>query len=108
MDAGTNKKIRDFVLSVGKSRKDLKCAYLFGSYVSGSDGYNSDIDVALIMSDLSEDERFEFQVQMMVLASDFDPRIEPHPFSEKKFNQQNPFAAEIIKTGIKINALDSK
>ncbi len=32
----------------------------------------------------------------------FDEVIEPHPFWVKEFNKQNPFASEIIKTGITV------
>jgi hypothetical protein len=38
----------------------------------------------------------------MLVASDFDLRIEPHPISQDTFNMHNPFAAEILKSGIEI------
>jgi len=39
---------------------------------------------------------------LMLVASDFDLRIEPHPISQDTFNMHNPFAAEILKSGIEI------
>ncbi|GAJ17906.1 unnamed protein product, partial [marine sediment metagenome] len=62
----------------------------------------SDIDLALIIDNLEDDERFDLQVKLMLIASDFDIRIEPHPISNKDFNFNNPFVAEILKTGIEI------
>jgi hypothetical protein len=40
----------------------------------------------------------------MILASEIDSRIEPHPFSLDDFQFGNPFASEIMKTGIRIPA----
>jgi len=38
----------------------------------------------------------------MLLVSDYDLRIEPHPFSENEFNSWHPLAVEIKKTGIEL------
>lgn len=102
MDAGTNKKISDYIACVAAQNIDLVKAYLFGSYASESNNYESDIDLALIIKDLDDDYRFDMQVQLMLIASEFDLRIEPHPISHKDFNYGNPFAAEIMETGIEI------
>lgn len=102
MDNRTNKRIKDFVLSVKQKRDDLTGVYLFGSYAGEKDNGESDIDLALVMSNLSTKERFDLQVELMVLAANFDIRIEPHPISLTDFNGTNPFAAEIMRTGIEI------
>jgi uncharacterized protein len=102
MDVRTNKKISDFISHVAKRNPNLVKAFLFGSYAKKTDNKNSDIDLALIIENLNDDERFDLQVQLMLLASDFDIRIEPHPISNQNFNFNNPFVAEIIKTGIEI------
>lgn len=44
----------------------------------------------------------------MNLAANFDVRIEPHPIGKRDFNFSNPFAAEILKTGIEITDKDPK
>ena len=77
-------------------------AYLFGSYASKTYRPDSDIDIALIIDQLNDTVRFDMQVKLMLLASEFDLRIEPHPISHKDFNSNTPFAAEIKKTGIEI------
>ena len=44
----------------------------------------------------------------MMLASQIDYRIEPHPFSKEEFYSDNPFAAEIKKTGIELSLKQTK
>lgn len=102
MDKETDRKIKDFIAMVAKQRPGLVTAYLFGSYVKGNQTDHSDIDVALIMDKLLLAEKFDVQVQLMLIASQFDLRIEPHPISKEDFFSDNPFAAEIRKTGIEI------
>ena len=102
MDKGTNKIISDYISLVAKQNNQLIKAYLFGSYAKQTDRPDSDIDVALIINNLSDDEKFDLQVQLMLVASDFDMRIEPHLISDEDFNSENPFAAEIKRTGIEI------
>ena len=38
----------------------------------------------------------------LLVEKGFDEVIEPHPFLNKEFNQQNPFVSEIIKEGIEV------
>lgn len=102
MDIGTNRKINEYISLVAAQNKGLKKVILFGSYGSVRFGKDSDIDIALIMEKLEDEQRFDLQVQLMMLAMDIDLRIEPHPISEKDFSSDSPFAAEIRKTGIEI------
>jgi len=108
MDAETNRKISDFITSVKQKRDDLKKVYLFGSYAIDNDRTNSDIDLAIVLDKLSDEDRFNFQVELMMLAANFDVRIEPHPIGIREFNLSNSFAAEIIKTGIEIKDKEPK
>lgn len=102
MDNRTNKNISAYISFVAQNNSNLLKAYLFGSYAKDRDVADSDIDLALIINNLDDNKRFDLQVQLMFLASDFDLRIEPHPISTKDFNYNNPFVAEILKTGIEI------
>lgn len=104
MDNRTNKSISAYISSVADRNSNLLKAYIFGSYAKKEDVADSDIDLALIINNLDDDKRFDLQVELMLLASDFDLRIEPHPISNKDFNYNNPFVVEIIKTGIEIDA----
>lgn len=98
----TDKCIKNFVTKVAKHNPNFVAAYLFGSYARKNETEDSDIDLALIIRHLSDTEKFDTQVQLMLLASQFDLRIEPHPMSLEDFNSANPFAAEIRRTGIEI------
>jgi len=102
MDKRTNKKIIDFVNSIEESNIELVKAYLFGSYAKHKDVEESDIDVALVFRNLSDDQKFDLQVQFLLMASGFDSRIEPHLLSVNDFEDETPFAVEILKTGIEI------
>jgi len=83
--------------------KDLKVrkTYLFGSYAKGTEREESDIDIAIVLGNMSD--FYETQMQLMRIRRKIDLRIEPHPISEKDFNDLNPFAFEIKKTGIELD-----
>ena len=102
MDKRTVKRIKDFINSIANQNPKLVAAYLFGSYAKGNQNKDSDIDLALIFDDLNDNAKFDIQVQLMLEASKFDLRIEPHPFLREDFNSNNPFSAEILRTGIEI------
>ncbi len=82
----------------------MEKAYLFGSYAKGLSNADSDIDIALVFKSIDDSERFDIQIQLMLLASEIDTRIEPHPTSFVDFQLGNPFALEIKRTGIEIAA----
>lgn len=102
MDKRTDKIVKDFISTVAQKNPNLVAVYLFGSYAREKQRDESDIDLALIIDQLNDNDKFDMQVQLMLLASQFDTRIEPHPLSNKDFNSGNPFAEEIKKTGIEI------
>lgn len=102
MDKGTNKIISDYITLIATQNKQFIKAYLFGSYAKQTDRADSDIDIAFIIKNLNDDEKFDVQVQLMLIASDFDMRIEPHPLSDEDFNSETPFVNEIRQSGIEI------
>jgi predicted nucleotidyltransferase len=104
MDKTINITIINYIKLIRKKYPNFENAYLFGSFAKGYQGKDSDIDLALIFTDLNNSERFNIQVQLMLLASDIDSRIEPHPISRIDFQSNNPFVTEIQNTGIKISA----
>jgi len=79
---------------------NFKKAYLFGSYAKGNEREESDIDIAIVLGNMSD--FFDIQMQLMRIRRKIDLRIEPHPISENEFNDSNPFAFEIKRTGIEI------
>ena len=79
----------------------VKQVFLFGSAAKGNAQEDSDIDIAVSAENFSGD-KVEDMFQLMKLRRNVDIRIEPHPFPANDFTEANPFAAEIIKTGIRI------
>jgi predicted nucleotidyltransferase len=105
MDKRISSMIKKYISSVAKQNPDLVTAYLFGSYAKNKEHIESDIDIALVINNLNDADKFDIQVQLMLLASNFDTRIEPHPISKQDLLSDNPFIAE-IKTGIEISIHD--
>ncbi|MBW1759475.1 MAG: nucleotidyltransferase domain-containing protein [Deltaproteobacteria bacterium] len=95
-----NKKIKMFLSRVEK-KYHISDAYIFGSYAKGTFGKWSDIDLALISPDFS-DESFDVRLELMKIASTIDDRIEPCPYKTDTFNIDDPLVAEIKKYGIRI------
>ena len=83
-----------------KNKYPIKNAYLYGSYIKGNFNENSDIDIAVVLDSLTD--TTEEMFKLMKHRRQFDLRLEPHPFLFKDFNRNNPFADEILKSGIKI------
>ncbi|MCX7884916.1 MAG: nucleotidyltransferase domain-containing protein [Caloramator sp.] len=84
-----------------KCEMNIRDVYLYGSYVKGNYTEDSDIDIAVVGDDFSDD-IIENTLKLMKLRRKIDNRIEPHPFNSKDFNISNPFVKDIIETGIKI------
>ena len=104
MDKNIDIAIARYIQLIKEKYSDIESAYLFGSYAKGKSTDDSDIDLALIFTQLDDSRRFEMQVQLMLLAAQIDSRIEPHPISHEDFNSGNPFVIEIKKTGIEVAA----
>ncbi|MFP4393031.1 MAG: nucleotidyltransferase domain-containing protein [Desulfohalobiaceae bacterium] len=93
--------IHNYLLQV-KESKQISRAYLYGSFARGAAGKWSDIDLAIISPDFSED-LFEERISLMKQALKVDDRIEPSPFRPEDFNPENPLVHEISSYGIEIN-----
>jgi predicted nucleotidyltransferase len=76
-------------------------AYLYGSFARGTSNKWSDIDVAIISPDFSDD-LFEERLNLMKLAASIDDRIEPKPFKKELFDPNDPLVDEIQKNGIQL------
>lgn len=74
--------------------------FLYGSYARGNSHSDSDIDLAIILPELTDP--FQTQVNLLQLTWNFDTRVEPHPFDELEFISRNPVIEEILRTGIEI------
>ena len=72
---------------------------LFGSYSTGRQHDYSDIDVAVVSPDFTDD-RIEDQLRLMKYRRTVDLRIEPMPFTPGEFVPTNPFVRNIVETGV--------
>jgi predicted nucleotidyltransferase len=79
----------------------LDSAYLFGSRAKGASDQWSDIDLAVVSPDFSED-LYEERLALMRLAAAIDDRIEPKSFRPEMFTPNEPLVDEIQKHGIKL------
>ncbi|HSH52806.1 MAG TPA: nucleotidyltransferase domain-containing protein [Bacteroidales bacterium] len=104
MDENIDVAIAKYLDLIKEKFTDIEKVYLFGSYAKGKSTEDSDIDIALIFTNLDDSKRFDIQVQLMMLAAEIDSRIEPHPISHDDFVSGNPFVIEIKKTGIEVAA----
>lgn len=103
MDKNINRIVKTYIHSVLNHQTDLVTAYIFGSYARNKQKSESDIDVALVIDNLADKDRFDTQVKLMMLAAEIDSRIEPHPISKEEMLSKNPFVLEIIESGIKVS-----
>jgi predicted nucleotidyltransferase len=78
----------------------IKRAFIFGSHAKGYDKEDSDIDIAIVLGNMTD--FFSTQMQLMRIRRKVDLRIEPHPIDESDFTNMNPFAFEIQKSGVEL------
>ncbi len=88
-------------LAVVRQHLRVEVAYLYGSQVVGSARPGSDIDVAVVSPDFSDD-LFQARPTLMQWAAAIDDRIEPQPFTPEQFGPNDPLASEIARTGVRL------
>lgn len=88
-------------LAAVRRRLRIDAAYLYGSQAVGSAHPWSDIDVAIVSPDFSDD-LFEERVALMQSAAEIDDRIEPQPFTPDRFGPNDPLANEISRSGLRL------
>ena len=101
INPSVKKKVGLFLRKLSENGIIPQKAYIFGSYSKGTENRMSDIDVAIISSNLSDD-RFSERIRLMKIASNIDSRIEPVPFNLNTFVEEDPLVWEILKTGLLI------
>lgn len=99
VDQGIIDVVKKYVMLVPKSF-GVKRVYVFGSFAKGQAHEASDIDIALVLANLPD--FFDAQKRLMQLRRKVDLRIEPHPIKLEDFNDSNPFADELVRTGVEI------
>ena len=93
---------RNYLLRLKENDLNFSEAWLFGSYARGNQHENSDIDVAIIMNDVSSIP-FETEVKLMTFRKGEETLIEPHVFPKSEFARSLPIVEQILKFGVPIN-----
>ncbi len=75
--------------------------WLFGSYATGSYHKDSDVDLAIVLSD-DVNHTFDTDVQLMIIRKGEETIIEPHAFAKDEFNNSLPIYNQIVEKGIRI------
>ena len=96
-----DKKVIEFI-NLLKKTYSIHSAYVYGSYSRGNSKEWSDIDVAIVSTDFS-DNTFDERLELMKIASTIDDRIEPYPFRVDDFDTSNQLVNEIKKYGIQVS-----
>jgi len=100
MDKGEALKIANLYIDTISTKYVILQAFMFGSFAKGTNHADSDIDIAIVVKNVSD--IIDTQIDMMKLRRKVDLRIEPHPFAFTDFNEDNPVVNEILKSGILI------
>jgi uncharacterized protein len=90
--------VRRYLAVLREENVHYESAWLFGSWAAGRQRPDSDIDVAVVMSHVES--RFDQELELMRYRLKVDLRIEPHVLDSADLD--NPFADEILKTGVPI------
>jgi len=94
--------IEKYIEEISKYYK-IDAVILFGSYAKGTNTNDSDIDIAVVSSDIVD--RFDDLKKLMKLRRNIDLRIEPHPIKTDEFKKnETPLIDEIIRTGVEVYA----
>src|SRR3990172_357020 len=93
--------IKIYIEELRKRNIEVVTAYLYGSYAQGKATEWSDIDVAVLTKKFIGD-RFDFTFLLMKIAREGDFNIEPHPFLADESTEDDPLAAEVMRTGEKV------
>ena len=94
-------KIGDYVQTLERSNVPIWRLYLYGSYAKNTYHADSDIDLAVFW-DRDDIGGFDEDVQLRILSSDIDFRLEPHSFAKSDFDETDTFIRDIIETGERI------
>ena len=93
--------IEYYIKLLNQNKIPVKSAFLYGSYSKGNYNDLSDIDIALV-SEVFEGNRILDRKKIRKITLSVSSDLEVIPFNPADFNLDNPFAREIIETGIRI------
>lgn len=89
-------RVKQFAAAVARELP-VQQVILFGSYASGHAHEDSDIDVAVVLHDITAQDYLQALKRLCVLRTPIDPMIEPHLLLETGNN--GGFLQEVQRTG---------
>jgi predicted nucleotidyltransferase len=94
-------KVRRFIQLLLEAGLPVQCAYLYGSFSTGTNHEYSDIDVAIVAPHFSE--KFSENIRLIAkISRRIDDRIETKGFDPEAFVDEHPLAWQIRHQGILI------
>ena len=100
IDSTIMNSIKKYIKKISQYYK-IEAVILFGSYAKGTENEDSDIDIAIVLSDFND--IIEDGAKLIGLTWKIDTRIEPHPILSEDYKKvSNPFVREVVDTGIKV------
>jgi predicted nucleotidyltransferase len=94
-------KARSFLRILRESGIRVDALYLYGSRAKGTYRKDSDMDVAVISTDFSDDPVKNLEILLPVLKK-ADVAIETTSFHPEDFREEHPLVWEILRSGIRI------
>lgn len=77
--------------------------YLFGSYAKGNASELSDVDICFFLESFGDKRRVDIIKELLKLTAGYDDvGFEPVVLPSSELNNGNPFAMEVINSGIEI------
>ncbi|GHU58946.1 hypothetical protein FACS189411_15150 [Bacteroidia bacterium] len=89
-----------YLEKVRQTNIDVLDVWLFGLYAKGTYNEDSDIDLAIVLSDTLLS--FDTDVRLMALRKGEETMIETHTYSQEDFQSNTPIVAQIKKYGFRI------
>jgi len=96
-------KLKLYAKVLRENKINFSCIYLFGSYSSGRQKFESDIDVAVIIPKIGKG-AFELESKLWTLAPQVDSRIEPVLLEENDIQSgtASMVGSEVRKAGVRV------
>lgn len=88
-----------YIISLQSHQIPIEKVFLFGSFAKGCSSEFSDIDIALV-SEIFEGKRIPDRNKIRKITLSVSSDIEVIPFNPKDFTIDNPFAKEIMESGV--------
>ena len=94
--------IEEFIKLVRAENIVIDKVILFGSYAKGTNRADSDIDLAIVSRDFTEENCIDIMSLLLSKANLLKVDIQTIPFSIEEYNSPKGIMEEIINTGIEL------